>query len=424
MRLQLKFIFVFFIGACNASGQNTSSEAAGLPAVPPDSLQKDTTKWKDLDAIKVNFVYSYYEQDGIHSPVTGGVGDEALLDHVVKMTVSVPVKKWFDVSLMAGLDIYTSASTDNINNEHDFYVETSASFQDERKYCDGGVLFNDKESGIDYGVNFGYSKEWDVESVNGGAYIAKTSKNKNTQLKLQGSFYKDQWDLIYPVELRPVNGSDLLDVEIKWLYDVSLTWSQVVNKRFQYSLSLEGVYQEGLLSTPFHRVYFSDLTHDIERLPKQRRKLPIGLFANWYMNDFALMRFYYRWYIDDWGILANTIQLDVPMKVAKAYVVTPFYRFHQQYESKYLRAFGTADPNETYYSSDYDLSGFHAHKVGLDVRYSPVYGLRNKVKDQKKHNHLKFKSMSVRAAKYFRYDYSGIILKSFIVSTALTFDIK
>ena len=424
MRLQLIFSFIL-AGSFTAQAQNSSDQASSDPVSSlNDSLQKDTTKWKDLDAIKVNFVYSYYEQDGIHSPVTGGIGDEALKDNVVKMTVNVPVKKWLDVSLMGGIDYYSSASTDNINNEHDLYVETSASYIDKRKYCDAGLAFKSAKTGIDYGVNIGYSKEWDVESINGGAYIAKTTKDKNTQLKLQGSFYKDQWELIYPVELRPVDGTDLLDEEVKLLYDVSLTWSQVVNKRFQFSLSVEGIYQEGLLSTPFHRVYFNDLTHDIERLPKYRRKLPIGLFANWYMNDLSVMRLYYRWYIDDWGLLSNTAQIDVPFKVGRLFIVTPFYRFYQQYEAKYIRPFGTADPNEQYYSADFDLSGFNAHKPGLDIRYSPVYGFLNRVKKSGRHQPFRFKSVNIRVAKYFRYNYEGIILKAFIVTSALTFEIK
>jgi len=41
-------------------------------------------------------------------------------------------------------------------------------------------------------------------------------------------------------------------------YSVSLGFSQILSKRLQGSIFLDAVFQNGLLSTPFQRVYFAD----------------------------------------------------------------------------------------------------------------------------------------------------------------------
>ena len=80
--------------------------------------EKDKTR-NPLDSIKVNFMYSYYEQDGLHSPVTGGIGDEELQDQGQKISVIIPINNSTKLSVLSGIDIYTSASTDNIDDQYD-----------------------------------------------------------------------------------------------------------------------------------------------------------------------------------------------------------------------------------------------------------------------------------------------------------------
>ena len=167
-----------------------------------------------------------------------------------------------------------------------------------------------------------------MNSVSGGAFYAINSKNENHQLKISGTAYYDKWKLIYPLELRKYGGPELLSVDVKHLYDLSLTLTSVLNKRMRASLIVEGVYQNGLLSTPFHRVYFTDSTDYIEILPKQKFKIPVGLQWAVYLSDFAIARAYYRYYWDSFGIQAHTAELELPLKLGGAFRLTPFYRFH------------------------------------------------------------------------------------------------
>ena len=94
---------------------------------------------------------------------------------------------------------------------------------------------------------------------------------------------------------------------------------------------------EGLLSTPFHRVYFSDQElPDIERLPESRLKIPLALRLNYKASDNLIVRTYYRYYSDDFGIQAHTFNLELPIYLSDVWTISPFYRYHTQSGSKYF----------------------------------------------------------------------------------------
>jgi hypothetical protein len=79
---------------------------------------------------------------------------------------------------------------------------------------------------------------------------------------------------------------------------ISIDVSRVISKRLQMMVTVEPAFQEGLLSTPFHRVYFTDNTLKVEKLPGQRAKLPMSVRANYFMGDRVIFRTFYRYYID------------------------------------------------------------------------------------------------------------------------------
>jgi len=81
------------------------------------------------------------------------------------------------------------------------------------------------------------------------------------------------------------------------------------------SVELDLVEQTGYLGLPFHRVYFTNGQDTIEKLPSQRFKLPIGFRLNYFLGDNVILKAYYRFYIDDWGVRSHTASLEVPIKI-------------------------------------------------------------------------------------------------------------
>src|SRR5690606_13723613 len=63
----------------------------------------------------VDFLTSYYVQDGHNASVTGGIGDEHLTDFTPTIIVSIPLNADDVITVDAGISTYTSASSSNLN---------------------------------------------------------------------------------------------------------------------------------------------------------------------------------------------------------------------------------------------------------------------------------------------------------------------
>lgn len=72
-------------------------------------------KKRVLESTEVDFLMSYYQQDGIHSAVSGGKGMEKLSDITPTIVVSMPLNDDDVLTVDAGLSAYSSASSGNIN---------------------------------------------------------------------------------------------------------------------------------------------------------------------------------------------------------------------------------------------------------------------------------------------------------------------
>ncbi len=394
-------ILVYFIIICFGTllnAQNTKSDGYQMKA--------------NTQEIEANFLSSYYEQDGNNAAVTGGEGTERLTDIANIFIVNIPIDSTNAIGFYGGADFYSSASTDNIDT-----YESSASRSDVRAFATISYNRKNLKAGETYGIRTGFSIEYDYASVSFGGSYTKEWNEGNSEINVTGQAFFDTWSLIYPYELR---GGVSLPTNQRRSYNAQLNYSHVINKKLQMSISAEMVMMSGLLSTPFHRVYFNDNnTHDIERLPENRLKIPVGLRFNYYVFDNLVMRTYYRYYWDDFGIRGNTIELEASMKLSTSITLGPFYRYHTQTEADYFAPSRTHLSTDSFYTSDFDLSSFESHKYGLSMRYSPLYGvLRSRPIIKEKI--LMLKEIGVRMGSYQRT--TG--LSAMFLSFNLAFSIK
>ncbi|MBT28261.1 MAG: hypothetical protein CMO01_01280 [Thalassobius sp.] len=283
-----------------------------------------------------------------------------------------------------------------------------------------------------YSGNISLSKEYDYGSFGAGLAVSKQFNDKNTEVGIKGNVYLDKWYPAFPTELKTYieNQGDLdtdyfSDVEIlnadgeaidksssdAWsplnnylittdkrrTYSVSLSFSQIVNKNSQFSIFSDLIMQTGWLSNPMQRVYFSDidnyyigtassisdytdpsntdvfqLADDIERLPDRRMKIPVGFRYHYYLNERFVVKSYYRFYFDDWGVISHTLNLELPIKLGSYFTFYPNYRFYTQTAAKYFAPYEEHVSTEQYYTSDYDLSAFYANQYGLGIKYTDI----------------------------------------------------
>jgi hypothetical protein len=342
--------------------------------------QTDSSAYKQrkLQLDEIDFVTGYYHQNGDHSAVTGGIGTEKLTD--LANTIELKFSKYDSrlrknsLAFELGVDHYTSASSDKIDPS----TISSASSADTRIYPSLSWNRQNEQKRTTIGATASFSNEYDYTSGGLGLNFAKASKNNNRELSARAQVYIDRWRVILPIELRSRggNGDEYEGAsEPRNSYSMGLTFSQVVNKNLQIQLIVEPTYQNGLLATKYQRVYFTDNTVHTEALPDTRFKLPAGIRANYFIGDKFIVRSFYRYYQDDWGLNAHTMEVELPVKVSSFFSVSPFYRYYTQNEADYFAPFKVHRPGDVFYTSDYDLSKFNSQFYGMGLRIVPPKGV-------------------------------------------------
>lgn len=344
-------------------------------AQSPDSA---AYKKRKLSFEEANFVASYYNQDGNNSAVTGGVGSEKLTDYsaVIDVKMMKYDKKFRKHTWNAefGFDHYTSASSDKV----DLKANSSASHSDSRLYPSIGWTMENEKKGTTVGGGLSFSNEFDYTSIGGNLSFSKKTNNRNGEFTGKAQVYFDQVSLVFPTELRTRGsggeGDDYASTP-RNSYSGSLSYSQIVNQRLQIMFIADMVYQNGYLGLPFHRVYFTDNSVHVEKLPDTRMKIPLGFRANYFIGDKVVLRSFYRYYHDDWGLSSHTIDLETSVKVSPFFSITPFYRYYTQTAVDYFAPYKTHTAANPYYTSNYDLSGFNSQFYGAGFRVMPPKGV-------------------------------------------------
>lgn len=361
--------------------------------------QEDTAyKKRVLEASELEMLFSYYSQDGQNAAVSGGEGTEELTDATSTLVLKMPLNEDAILTVDVGLSAYTSASSSNINpfdgreTANPFDASSGESRNDVLAYFNPTYTHSSEDRNKIWSANAYVSNEYDYFSIGfGGSYVYLFNE-KNTEVSLSFQAFLDSWNPQYPVELRGGFENNIagyapdfvrFENENRNSYSGTFSISQILGKRLQGSLSLDVVAQNGLLSTPFQRVYFGDvadffvqdfqLADDVEQLPNTRFKIPIGARLNYYVNDFLVLRSYYRLYFDDWGITSHTASLEAPIKLNDRFTLYPTYRYYKQSAADYFFAKEEALSNFEFYTSDFDLSQYNANQYGFGLQYKDIF---------------------------------------------------
>lgn len=247
-------------------------------------------KKRVLDQIEINFLNSYYVQEGENASVTGGVGNEKLTDFTPSFVVAIPLNDDDILTIDLTTSNYTSASSsngnpfdvsgsssgydddDNDDDDDEDYDENENSYGDPKDIigspwvASSGASKQDVWSSLSLGYesssddrntvksrNISISKEYDYSSVGIGGGITKLYNQKNSSFSVSGNIYFDRWDPIYPTELKAYSDENgnldagfFYNVDIKDVHgNVSLDWRPINDfslikddSRNSYSLSI------------------------------------------------------------------------------------------------------------------------------------------------------------------------------------------
>jgi hypothetical protein len=336
----------------------------------------DTTSSIQVNKTEVELLYNHYIQSGNNSAITGGIGTEQLSVY----GPSISVKKSFGlnaIKFQLGTDVVSSASADNIDS-----VVSSVSKLDARTYANIGYERTLEKNQITLSVGSGISLESDYSSLGtflGGSFTAK-DKMQTYSLDLQ-MFNDDlRWGrlnpqtghkpvyLIYPEELR---FQEWYDTYKRNSYNAIFGYSQVINERNVFGISGILSFQEGLLETPFHRIYFNDATLAVEQLPPERYKGTLAFKLNSFVSGNTIVKNSVSGYADNFGIKGIALEHETALKLNSKWTLYGNARYYNQSSSMYFAGYMQHDPNQDFYTSDYDLSAFNTLKIGIGAKLSP-----------------------------------------------------
>lgn len=334
---------------------------------------------------EIDLISSYYWQNGDHSAVTGGIGSEHVTDISNGLDLNLV---WLNnklnkntLSVGFGFDYHTAASQAWVS-------ATGASKADGTRIYPSldWTVENDKK-GSSFGIGAYYSGEYNYQSLGADLHFSQKTADKSGEFTAKFQGYFDQVKLIYPSELIPASTTTVItsasgvghNANIpsspRTTLSGSFSYSQIINPRLQIMFLADVVTQHGYLGLPFHRVYFKTGIDSVEKLPSSRFKLPVGFRLNYFLGDNIIIRSYYRYYADNWGIRSNTAGIEIPYKITPFFSISPFYRFYQQSAAKYFAPYEAHSQTDEYYTSNYEYSKFQSSFFGVGFRIVPPKGV-------------------------------------------------
>jgi len=332
---------------------------------------------KAVAGTKADLQINFMDQIGHNGKqVQDGSGNEHLLVYEPAVYVDSQITKNTNLFANALIDLWTSAS------EHIFDTNTGASGRSLRaggEIEDGGTAGNNggmtslqNRVAFDIGVGqkigswkitprVGFSTEFDYRSFNGGIRVEKNLLEDNLTLALGYQIFADR---ALPFD---ATTQKFLKWQSKTTQSIDASITQILSPSDLILAGYNFTVQSGFLEGTQNTVNVGG-TRINEILPGTRdRNAAIFRYVHGW-NDWLSTHVDYRFYFDNWGILANTLEPSMYFAFHEDDgLVKLYYRFHQQTASKY---YADAFPRrETFMTSDSDLNKFLANEAGALFSY-------------------------------------------------------
>lgn len=242
------------------------------------------------------------------------------------MTTASPYKEQRD-QFGLGFDMLngkTQYSVSYTNSEENDYTANTATFDISQD------MFGDLTT-----VSFGYSQGWDEVRKRGDAAFKEEVNRRN--------------------------------------YRVGL--SQIITPRLMMGINYELITDEGFLNNPYRSVRYLDPTsakgysYEPERYPRTRTSNAIALNARYYLPYRAALHGEYRWYTDDWGVDANSIEVGYTQPWRKDWIFEVGARWYGQSSADFYSDLFPRRNAQNFLARDKELSTFSSLMFTLGVTY-------------------------------------------------------
>lgn len=219
-----------------------------------------------------------------------------------------------------------------------------------------------------YGMNLGFSSEYDYTSKNVSADFERSFADDNFTLGIGAQYYADTVSL-FPDITPPANAKITKDLK-RDIYALNLGASQILTRRDIVEVGVTYAHSKGRLESTAGTVNIGG-TREVEVLPGKRERSAVSTKWVHALSDEMAFNLSYRNYFDDWGSRAHTVRAAylIALREEQDFIEIAL-RYHSQDAVDYYKdSFGTT---EKFMTSDSDMSKFSS--VEPSVMYSRSLG--------------------------------------------------
>lgn len=210
--------------------------------------------------------------------------------------------------------------------------------------------------------SFGLSGARDVFNRAGTVSLAYTA-NLDTVLQIFGGrtipWTGGRMSLEEMTEDAAPSASNFLQVHY-----LAAGYTHALTRRLLGGLLAEGIYGHGPQDNPYRKVRDGlDESH-----PRERRRLALSGSLRWAVPRTPLvLDARYRFYADDWGILAHNPEVRAYVRVLKRVILRLRYRFYHQTGAYFWREDGNYGSDTIYRTADPKMTRFLSHTPGGEI---------------------------------------------------------
>ncbi len=154
-------------------------------------------------------------------------------------------------------------------------------------------------------------------------------------------------------------------------YRVAL--SQILTKNLIVGFNFEAVTDEGFLNNPYRSVRFLDTptttATQLERYPNTRSSNAIAGQFKYFLPFRAAIGAKYRFYADDWDILAHTFEANYTHPLGERWTFEILYRLYSQTHADFYSDLFPRQDAQNFLARDKELSEYRTRSFGAGISY-------------------------------------------------------
>ena len=297
---------------------------------------------------RADTLYHYYDGGGIEIN-----GPSLLVRKSIGEKVSVSASYYVDTISSASIDVVTTGASPN-------------GYSEKRTQWGVGADYLHDDTTMSIGLSTSKENDYQADTLNLG--ISQEVFGGLTTITLGYGSGQDE------VGKR---GDDLFAESVD-RHAYRLGVSQVLTRNLIMGFSYEAIADEGFLNNPYRRVRYVDTNEAVgyglqsELYPETRSSNAAAIRAKYYLPYRAAVSGEYRYFTDDWGIRAHTVEFGYVQPIRSRWLVDFKYRFYTQSAADFYSDLFPYANAQNFLARDKELSTFISHGPHLGATYSII----------------------------------------------------